>query len=422
MSKQTDKVNKLLEAWDTPDSPGYVVGVIQDGELAYVRAHGMADMAAKTPLTAKSAFNVQSIGKQFTAACIALLVQEDVIDLDDNIRKYLPEFPDYGTPISVRHLVHHTSGLRDYIHLVVLAGKDFRDDFSHTDALQIIMRQKSLNLAPGARHVYGNSGYVLLAEIIERVSGSSFGDFAEAHIFRPLGMKDSYMLDRDRPDNVHRVKCYTPKPEGGFEEDPTNFKVKGHGAFVTTIGDLFLWDQNFYDSKIGGGGFIELISSRGMLNTGAETNYAFGLLRGQYKGLENTRHAGEWSGIRTDMIRFPEQRFTAICLTNLDSISATRLTRQIADTYLEDEFRLQEFVGKYSNDELQATLQLVLKGTEIYLRHADGDEEPINLRADQFKLMLADAYFVRDKDNRITGFTCSTDRVQNIHFVKTGAS
>ncbi|MDP6064376.1 MAG: serine hydrolase domain-containing protein, partial [SAR202 cluster bacterium] len=136
MSKQTDKVNKLLEAWDTLDSPGYVVGVIQDGELAYVRAHGMADMAAKTPLTAKSAFNVQSIGKQFTAACIALLVQEDVIDLDDNIRKYLPEFPDYGTPISVRHLVHHTSGLRDYIHLVALAGKDFRDDFSHTDALQ----------------------------------------------------------------------------------------------------------------------------------------------------------------------------------------------------------------------------------------------------------------------------------------------
>ena len=418
MSTETDRVDKLFQAWDTPDSPGCVVGVIQDGELVYVRAYGMAGMVDDSPLTPKSAFNVQSIGKQFTAACIALLVQENLIALDDDIRKYLPEFPDYGTPITVRHLVHHTSGLRDYIHLVMLAGIDFRDHFTHTDALQIIMRQKSLNLEPGARHVYGNSGYVLMAEIIERVGGSSFGDFVEAHIFRPLGMKDSYMLDRDRPDNVHRVKGYTPKPDGKFEEDLTNFKVKGHGAFVTTIGDLFLWDQNFYDSKIGGSGFVELIFSRGILNTGEESNYAFGLLRGQYKGLENARHAGEWDGIRTDMIRFPEQRFTAICLANLDTIPATRLTRQIADIYLEDEFRLQEFVGEYSNDELPAIHQMVLKGTEIYLRHGDGDEEPINLRADQFKLMLADAHFVRDEGNKIIGFTCSTDRVQDIHFVK----
>jgi len=422
MSSQTDRVDKLFEEWDTPDSPGCVVGVIHEGELAFVRAYGMADMVTKSPMTPKSAFNVQSIGKQFTAASIALLVQKGVIALDDDIRKHLPEFPDYGVSIRIRHLVHHTSGLRDYIHLVVLAGKDFRDHFSHADALQIIMRQKSLNSDPGARHVYGNSGYVLLAEIIERVSGSSFGDFVDAHIFRPLGMNDSYMLDRDRPNNIHRVKGYSPKSDGSFEEDPTNFKVKGHGALVTTLGDLFLWDQNFYDSKIGGSGFPEVISSRGILSTGEETNYAFGLLRGQYKGLENTRHAGEWTGIRTDMIRFPEQHFTAICLTNLDTISATRLTRQIADIYLEDKFRLQEFVGEYSNDELQATLQLVLKGTEIYLRHADGDEEPINLRGNQFKLMLADAHFVRDEDNRITGFTCSTDRVQNIHFVKVQAS
>jgi CubicO group peptidase (beta-lactamase class C family) len=422
MSTQTDRVDKLFEAWDTPESPGCVVGVIHEGELVYVRAYGMADMVADSPLTPGSAFNVQSIAKQFTAACVALLVQDDVIALEDDIRRYVPEFPDYGIPISVRHLVHHTSGIRDYIDLAMLAGKDFRDHLSHADALQIIMRQKSLNFDPGARHVYGNSGYVLLAEIVERVSGTSFGDFAEAHIFRPLGMKDSYMLDRDRPNNVHRVKGYTPNPGGGFEEDPTNFNVKGHGGLVTTIGDLFIWDQNLYDSKIGGNRLLELMSSRGILNTGEETNYAFGLLRGQYKGLENARHSGEWAGIRTDMIRFPEQRFTAICLANLDTVPATRLTRQIADIYLEDEFRLQEFVGEYFNDELQATHQLVLKGSEIYLRFADGDEEPINLRADRFKLMAADARFVRDEDNRITGFTCSTDRVQDIHFVKTGAS
>jgi CubicO group peptidase (beta-lactamase class C family) len=345
-----------------------------------------------------------------------------VIALEDDVRQYVPELPDYGTPITIRHLVHHTSGLRDYIHLTMLADIDFRDHFSQRDALQMIVRQKSLNSAPGDVHVYGNSGYVLMAEIVERVSGSSLGEFAEAHIFRPLGMDGTYMVDRERPNHVHRVKGYTPKPDGGFEVDATNFKVKGHGALVTTLRDLFLWDQNFYDSKIGGSGFLDLMSSRGILNTGDETNYAFGLVRGQYKGLENARHSGEWVGIRTDMIRFPGQRFTAICLANLDTVPAIRLTRQIADIYLEDEFRLQEFVGEYSNDELQATHQLFLRGSEMYLRHADGDEEPINLRGDRFKLMRADAHFVRDEDNNITGFTCSTDRVQDIHFVKTEAN
>jgi CubicO group peptidase (beta-lactamase class C family) len=422
MSNQTDKVDKLFQAWNTPDSPGYVVGIIKDGELAYVRAHGMANLATSTPLTPESAFNVQSIGKQFTGACIALLVQKGVIALEDDIRKYLPEFPDYGIPIRVRHLVHHTAGIRDYIDLVRLAGIDFRDHFSHTDALKIIMRQKSTNFAPGERHVYGNSGYVLLAEIIERVSGSSFGDFVEAHILLPLGMKNSYMIDRDRPDNIHRVKAYSPKPDGKFEEDPTNFRVKGHGSLVTTLGDLLLWDQNSYDSRIGSIGFLDLISTRGILNSGEEANYAFGIVRGQYKGIENTRHAGEWAGIRADMIRFPNQRFTAVCMANLDTIPATRLNRQIADIYLEDEFRLQEFTGDYFNDELPATHQLVLNGSEMYLRHSDGSEEPINLRADRFNLMSADAHFDRDETNKITGFTCSMDGVQNIHFVKEQAS
>ena len=428
MSTQTDRVDKLFEAWDTQDSPGCVVGVIQDGDLAHVRAYGMADIAADSPLTPRSAFNVMSITKQFTATCIALLAQEHGISFEDDVRKYLPEIPDYGIPIRVRHLVHHTSGLRDYIHLVMLAGLDNRDPFSHSDALQIIARQRSLNFDPGTRHVYSNSGYVLLAEIVERVSGSSFGDFAEAHIFRPLGMKDSYMLDRDRPNNVHRATEYYLDAGGGFEEDPTNFNAKGPagakgpGGLVTTLGDLYLWDQNLYGSKIGSSGFVELMSSGGILNTGEKTNYALGVVLGEYKGLETAHHHGDWVGIQAHTIRFPEQRFTAICIANLATIPAAGLTRRIADIYLEDEFHLQEFVGKYSNDELQATLQLVLRGSEVYLRHADGSEEPINLRADRFKLMRADAHFVRDEDNRITGFTCSTDRVQDIHFVKNEAS
>lgn len=211
MKAQADRVDKLFEAWDTPDSPGCVIGVIKEGELVCVRAYEIADMVADSPLTPRSAFNIQSIGKQFTAACIALLVLEGVIALEDDIRKYLSEFPDYGIPIRVGHMVHHSSGIRDYIDLAMLAGIDFRSHFSHEDALQIMMRQRSLNFDPGAKHVYSNSGYVLLAEIVERVSGSSFGDFAEAHILRPLGMDDSYLLDGDPPKDVHRVKGYAPK-------------------------------------------------------------------------------------------------------------------------------------------------------------------------------------------------------------------
>ena len=422
MKAETDRVDKLFEAWDSPDSPGCVIGVINEGELADVRGYGMADMDAGSPLTSKSAFDVQSIGKQFTAACIALLAQENRISLEDDIRKYVPEVPDYGIPIRVRHLVHHSSGIRDYIDLAMLAGIDFRSRFSNKDALKIIARQRSLNFDPGTRYLYSNSGYVLLAEIVERASGSSFGEFAEAHIFRPLGMKDSYMLDRDPPNKIHRLTGYTSKDGGGFREDPTDLQVTGAGGLVTTIEDLYLWDQNLYDNELGSSGFLDLMSSCGTLDTGEETNYAFGLVLGEYKGLKTAHHAGDWVGMQTDMIRFPKQRFTAICLADLGTIPATRLTRRIADIYLEDQFHQQEFVGEYSNDELLAIHQLFLKGSEIYLRHADGSAEPLGaVRGDKFRLMDADAYFVRDEENRITGFTCSTKRVQNIHFVKSGA-
>ena len=421
MKRLTDRVDKLFAEWDRPDSPGCAIGIIQDGELVYKRGYGMADLDSGLPLTSKSAFDIQSVTKQFTAACITLLAQQGSISLDDDVRRYVPELPDYGTPIRVRHLLHHTGGLRDWIDLAMLAGRDFRDHFTRKDALEIIVSQRGLNYEPGARYLYGNSGYILLTETVERVSGASFGDFAETQILRPLGMNDSYMVELVPATASHQVKGYDPEEGGGYRRDPTDFQVAGDGGLVSTVEDLYLWDQGLHGNKLGDSGFLDTMLTRGTLDSGEAIDYAFGLVLGEYKGLETVHHGGDWVGVSTDMIRFPQQRFTAICLANLGTVGATRLTRRIADIYLEGHFRLEEYLGNYYNQELDGTHELVLRGSEIFLRHADGGEEPLGaVRGDKFKLMDSDARFVRDDGGRITGFTCSTERVKDIFFARKG--
>ena len=414
-----DKVDQLFEPWDSADSPGCAVGVVKDGTLVYSRGYGMADLGSGMPLTPRSVFDVCSIAKQFTAACIALLARSERISLDDDVRKYVPKAPSYGGGVTIRHLVHHTSGIRDYIDLMMLAGRDFRAPFGQSDALEIIARQKDLNFEPGSAYLYSNSGYVLLAEVVERVSGQSLKEFAEENIFRPLGMNETYFNDGNDSIQSRKVVGYETAENEDIREDPTSVRVIGDGELWTTVEDLCLWDRSFYDNALGDGKLVDLMLTPGELNSGEETDYGFGLVLGEYKGLKTVHHAGDWVGFRSDMIRFPQQGLTAICLSNLGSTRPTRLTRRIADIYLADHFDLHEFAGDYYNDELQATHQLVVEGTQILLRHNGKNQEPIGaVRADRFRLMGADAHFDRDEHHKIIGFTCNTDRVKNIRFTR----
>lgn len=334
------KVDGLFAQWDKPNSPGCVLGVIKDGSFIYKRGYGMANLDYNIPISPNTSFYIASTSKQFTAMSIALLAREEKISLDDNIRKYLPEIPQYQSPITIRHLVYHTSGIRDYLELTDLAGRHTEDVNTDDDFIKLIARQKNLNFKPGEKYLYSNSGYFLLSQIVKRASGKSLRVFADENIFKPLGMVNTRFHD-DRSEIIkNRATGYFPRKGGGFSVQMTNFDGVGDGGLFTSIEDLLLWDQNFYNTKLAGGAdLINNLLMTGTLNNGEKTDYAYALIPGDYKGLKMISHGGSFNGFRAEMLRFPEQKFSVICLCNLGSIDATGLATKVADIFLEEQLK-----------------------------------------------------------------------------------
>ncbi len=337
----TKKVDALFAQWDRPDSPGCAVGVINEGRFIYQRAFGMANLDYNIPLSPQSVFYLASVSKQFTAVSALLLARQGKLSLDDPIRKFVPELPELYNAVTVRHLIHHTSGIRDYLTLVSLADRRLEEVSTNEEALELLMRQKELNFKPGDQFLYTNSGYVLLAIVVKRVSGKSFGQFAEENIFKPLGMNSTRYKDDRSMIIKNRATSYSVKPSGGFSAVMTHFELVGDGGLMSSIEDLGLWDQIFYANKLGGGGkdLIDQALVTGVLNNTQKLDYAFGLGVSEYKGLKLIAHGGAFVGYRTEMIRFPEQRFSVICLCNAENANAPRFARQIADLFLSGSFR-----------------------------------------------------------------------------------
>ncbi|MDX2044881.1 MAG: serine hydrolase domain-containing protein, partial [Acidobacteriota bacterium] len=248
----TAKVDAIFASFDKPDSPGCALGIIKDGKLIYARGYGKANLEHGIPNGSKLVYDIGSTSKQFAAASILLLAQSGKLSLEDDVRKFIPELPSYQKTILIRHLIHHTSGLRDYLTLFSLAGINFDDTTTEADALKIIIRQKALNFTPGDEWLYSNSGYFLLSIIIKRASGKSYLEFAKEHIFDPLGMKHTLVLDNHKRIVPMRATGYSPNPKGGFQTEMSNFEQTGDGAVLTSVEDLLLWDQNFYEPKVGG--------------------------------------------------------------------------------------------------------------------------------------------------------------------------
>ena len=332
------QVDKLFEKWDKTVSPGCALAVMKDGRVVHKRGYGMADLDHDVTITPATVFHVASVSKQFTAAAILLLEQDGKLSVDDDVRKHVPELPDFGELITLRHLIHHTSGLRDQWDLLGLAGWRYSLDLiTDDDVLAVMARQKDLNFKPGARHLYCNTGYTLLAQVVKRVSGQSFRAFTTARIFEPLGMKSTHFRD----DHAEIVKgaAYGYVPAGDtFKLSVTNFDTVGATSLLTTVEDLALWDENFYAPRVGGRALIERMLERGRLNNGETLDYAFGLVAGKYKGLDIVDHAGSDAGYRSDLLRFPAQHFSVAVLCNL-SINPTQLARQVADIYLAAELK-----------------------------------------------------------------------------------
>ncbi len=339
----TARVDKVFEKWNRTDSPGCALSVMKDGRIIYKHGYGMADLDHNVTIAPSTVFHVASMSKQFTAASIVLLAQQGKLSLDDDVHKYIPELPDFGSLITIRHLIHHTSGLRDQWDLLELAGWRYSLDLiTDDDVMSVVARQKELNFKPGEKYVYCNTGYTLLAQIVKRVSGMSFREFTTKNIFEPLGMKNTHFRDDHAEIVKNNAYGYEPQKGGSFRLSNTNFDTVGATSLHTTVEDLALWDENFYHPRVGGASFPEQMLQRGKLNNGENLDYAFGLVVGKYKGLDTVDHAGADAGYRSDMTRFPEQHFSTAVLCNSSDTDVKGLVRKVADIYLAAEMKESE--------------------------------------------------------------------------------
>jgi len=263
--------NEITELFEERENrPGGIVGIFEDGKIEFQKAYGLANLDYDIPITSNTVFDVGSVAKQFTAACIFLLEQQGKLSIDDPIQKLLPEMPVYHEEeVTIRHLLNHTSGLRDYVEITAYAGIPFENIFTEEMGLNIMTRQKERSFPPGQQFMYNNGGYLLLAIIIRRASGESIGTYAHKHIFEPLGMESTFILENPNRIVKNSATGYTPITDSTYQKKHFyNIALGGDGQVYTTLEDLLLWDNNFYDKKIGSQALFDRQHQRGVLNSG----------------------------------------------------------------------------------------------------------------------------------------------------------
>lgn len=318
---------------DYVGQPGCNVGVARSGELILERSYGLADVANEVPLGPETRFDIGSMSKQFTAAAVLILADQGKIGLDDDIHKYVPELPNYGVKVSLRQMLHHTSGIMDDYELLKLSGWVYGDAVSERDGLWALTRMPKLNFAPGTRESYSNANYVLLALVVARVSGQPFAAYLQSTIFGPLGMTHT-MLPGDYTVVVpHMARAYLV--HGAPQLMENRGSGGGAGGIVTTVGDLVLWERNFDDPKVGGAKVMAEMQAVEPLADGSPNNYAAGLFIRSYRGLRAVEHDGGDGGFISDKLRFPSAGLTFIALCNRrDPAIEIRKLHQVADLYL----------------------------------------------------------------------------------------
>jgi CubicO group peptidase (beta-lactamase class C family) len=325
---------KATKAYGAP-GPGCAVGVSLNGESLWEKAFGLAEMEHNVPNTPQTIFESGSVAKQFTAAAIVLLAQDGKLSLDDPVRKYIPELPDYGTPLTIRHILHHTAGLRDWGSVMELTGAGRGDRvITQNIALDVIINQKALDFTPGAEYSYSNSGYNLAAIIVDRVSKQKFADFVTERLFKPLGMKNSSIRDDYQRLVPGRAQAYSREGEKApWRLNMPIMNVYGNGGMLTTIGDWLKWNA-MLDSRSLGTPLVETLETQGVLNDGRKISYALGLEIGSYHGVKEVSHSGGTAGYQTFLARYPERKLSVAALCNGFPPAATDLVHSVVDEIL----------------------------------------------------------------------------------------
>lgn len=330
------KIDSLFARWNTTRLPGCTIGVSRDSRPIVSRAYGMADLEHGIANQPDSIIEAGSVSKQFTAAAVLLLSQQGKLSLDDPVRKFIPEVPDYGEPLAIRHLITHTSGLRDWGSIEAIAGWPRTSRvYTHAHVLDIVSRQKALNFPPGTEFSYSNTGYNLAAILVSRVSGKSFADFTREAIFEPLGMTRTSWRDDFTRVVRDRSIAYTVADSGVAMNMPFE-NIHGNGGLLTTVGDLLRWNENAVRLQVGGRAFVDLQRTRARLKSGEEIVYSAGLYIGEWKGVPEVNHSGGTAGYRAWLAQYPTQRHLSVAvLCNASDAPAWIIGRQVAELFLD---------------------------------------------------------------------------------------
>ncbi len=398
------KIDQLFAEWDKTSSPGASVAVAQNGKIIFSKGYGSANLEYDIPNTPITIFHVASVSKQFTVFAILLLQEDGKLTLEDDIRKYIPEVPDFGKTITLRHLAAHTSGMRDQWNLLAMAGWRLDDVITKQHVLNLVERQKELNFDPGEEFTYCNTGYTLLAEVVTRVSKKTFAEFTKERIFEPLNMKNTLFYDDHEKIVKNRAYSYQPDGESeGFKKSVLSYANVGATSLFTTVEDLCLWAMNFKNPKVGTSQMITEMNTPAVLNNGDTFGGALGQFVTPYKGLHQIQHSGGDAGYRTYLSRFPDQDFAVAVFSNYGNFNPNQKALQVADIFLEKYFeqsesgeqdnnndgfrkrttiqlskkKLKKFEGNYWNEASSYSRKIYLKADTLRYNRGGNNESPI---------------------------------------------
>jgi CubicO group peptidase (beta-lactamase class C family) len=430
-------VDAIFSKWTTT-TPGCAVGVAVRGKPVLMKAYGMADLEHDVPNTPDTIFESGSVAKQFTAMAIMLLAQDGRLSLDDQVRKHIPELPDYGVPLTIRHMLTHTSGLRDWGSIAGIAGAPRTTrEYTHAHVLEIVSRQKALNFPPGTHWSYSNTGFNLAAIIVDRVSGMSFAEFSKRRIFEPLGMTRTSWRDDHRQIVKGRAIAYSTT-SGGYQIEMPFENVHGNGGLLTTVGDLLKWNENYVQPRVGDASLVAEQTRPGKYSDGRDLEYGLGLyVRPLMQGVKNIYHSGSTAGYRAHLSRFPDSHTSVAVLCNGSDGNATSAANSVSHLYLgkiggivggisggiaaapwvpKD---LEQFAGAYWSDEAETKLTAVVDNGRLVLRRRPGtllSLEPVE--PDTFRGQIGTVTFRRNKAGAIEALSIKQDRVWDLRFVR----
>ena len=334
MQQRSPSTEAMFARFESGVQPGCAVGVIRGGEVVHAAGYGFADIERGVRIDADTVFNIASTSKQFTAFALLLLARDGRLSLDDSIRKHVPKLPAYTQAVTLRQLMHHTGGLRSYIELLLLGGRTFAERTTADDALAVIARQRGFDDVPGHAFAYSNTGYFLLSQVVEHVSGRTLAEFSQAEIFAPLGMTSTSIVDRYPIDIVRSARGYAVM-ETGAKLSECAWEQTGDGQVHTSVRDLALWDANFYAPRVGDRAIIDEMQRSGILYDGHAVGYGGGLFLSTRSGFTTVSHGGGWAGYRSELLRFPERQLSVIVLSNRDDVDACALAQKVAEVELE---------------------------------------------------------------------------------------